>query len=48
MGDGGKGDTQRPTDWDKFNKNFDEIFGKKQPEPETKEPPKEGNNHVWK
>jgi hypothetical protein len=25
----GKGDVPRPTDWDKFSKNFDEIFGKK-------------------
>ena len=40
MSDGGKGDTQRPTDWDKFNKNFDDIFGKKedkQEKPEQKE-----------
>ena len=28
----GKGDSPRPTDWDKFSKNFDEIFGKKKPE----------------
>ena len=27
MSDGGKGDTQRPTDWKKFNANFDKIFG---------------------
>ena len=26
----GKGDVPRPTDWDKFSKNFDEIFGKKE------------------
>lgn len=25
----GKGDAPRPTDWEKFYKNFDEIFGKK-------------------
>lgn len=25
----GKGDFPRPTDWDRFSKNFDEIFGKK-------------------
>jgi uncharacterized HAD superfamily protein len=25
----GKGDTQRPTDYDKFNENFEKIFGKK-------------------
>ena len=39
MSDGGKGDTQRPVDWDKFSKNFDEIFGKKTngPEPETRD-----------
>jgi hypothetical protein len=29
MSDGGKGDTQRPTDWEKFNANFDAIFGRK-------------------
>ena len=25
----GKGDAPRPTDWERFSKNFDEIFGKK-------------------
>ena len=25
----GKGDAPRPTDWDKFSENFDEIFKKK-------------------
>ena len=25
----GKGDTQRPTNWDHFSENFDRIFGKK-------------------
>ena len=25
----GKGDAPRPTDWDKFSDNFDNIFGKK-------------------
>ena len=25
----GKGDAPRPTDWDKFSKNFDNIFKKK-------------------
>ena len=25
----GKGDKQRPTDYDKFSENFDRIFGKK-------------------
>jgi len=29
MSDGGKGDTQRPTNWEKFNANFDAIFGRK-------------------
>lgn len=30
MSDGGKGSTQRPTDYDKFASNFDAIFrGKK-------------------
>lgn len=29
-GDGGKGDTQRPTDHEKFGSNYDNIFGKKQ------------------
>jgi hypothetical protein len=24
----GKGDTQRPTNWDSFSENFDRIFGK--------------------
>lgn len=28
-GDGGKGDKQRPTNWDHFSENFDRIFGKK-------------------
>lgn len=27
----GKGDTQRPTNWDHFSENFDRIFGKKVP-----------------
>jgi hypothetical protein len=25
----GKGDAPRPTDWEKFSNNFDNIFGKK-------------------
>ena len=29
MSDGGKGDKQRPTDKQKFDENFDKIFGKK-------------------
>jgi len=29
MNDGGKGDTQRPTDYEKYSDNFDLIFGKK-------------------
>ena len=28
-GDGGKGSQQRPTDYDKFEKNFEMIFGRK-------------------
>lgn len=27
-GDGGKGSTQRPTNYDSFSENFDRIFGK--------------------
>jgi hypothetical protein len=27
-GDGGKGDTQRPTDYKKYNDNYDNIFKK--------------------
>lgn len=29
--DGGKGDKQRPTDQQKYNENYDRIFGKKEP-----------------
>lgn len=29
MSDGGKGSKQRPTDKDKYNENYDRIFGKK-------------------
>ena len=29
MSDGGKGSKQRPTDRQKFEENFDRIFGKK-------------------
>jgi len=29
MGDGGKGSKQRPTDRQKFEENFDRIFGTK-------------------
>ena len=25
----GKGDTQRPTNWDSFSENFEKIFGSK-------------------
>jgi len=32
----GKGDKQRPTDQQKFQENFDRIFGKKQPQPTEK------------
>mgnify|MGYP003331166988 CR=1 FL=1 len=28
---GGKGSKQRPTDKDKYNENYDRIFGKKDP-----------------
>lgn len=28
----GKGDAPRPTDWEKFSNNFDNIFKKKQDE----------------
>lgn len=30
MSDGGKGSTQRPTDQQKFNDNWEAIFGRKQ------------------
>jgi hypothetical protein len=33
-GEAGKGDTQRPTDWDKFSENFEKIFGSKPTEKE--------------
>jgi len=29
MSDGGKGSKQRPTDFEKFSDNYDQIFGKK-------------------
>lgn len=32
----GKGDKMRPTDWDKFNANFEKIFGSKLTEKEKK------------
>ena len=35
MGDGGKGSKQRPTDRQKFEENFDRIFGKKKDEQTT-------------
>jgi len=44
----GKGDAPRPTDWEKFSNNFDNIFKKKQDDPattvlrETEEPPEQG------
>ena len=31
MSDGGKGSKQRPTDFDKFNANYDAIFRKPDP-----------------
>lgn len=30
----GKGDTQRPTNWDSFSENFEKIFGSKPTEKE--------------
>ena len=30
MSDGGKGSKQRPTDYNKFSSNYDQIFGKKE------------------
>ena len=39
----GKGDAPRPTDWDKFSKNFDNIFKKKdkdgKPQEQNRESP---------
>jgi hypothetical protein len=32
MSDGGKGSKQRPTDKDKYNDNYEKIFGKKKKE----------------
>jgi hypothetical protein len=32
MSDGGKGSTQRPTDKQKFDENYDKIFRKKTPQ----------------
>jgi hypothetical protein len=32
MSDGGKGSKQRPTDKDKYNENYEKIFGKKKKE----------------
>jgi hypothetical protein len=29
MSDGGKGSKQRPTNFEKFSNNYDQIFGKK-------------------
>ena len=37
MSDGGKGSTQRPTDHDKYSKNYDAIFGKKKQDKEKKD-----------
>ena len=31
----GKGDAPRPTDWEKFSQNFDNIFKKKQDDTAT-------------
>lgn len=35
-GDGGKGDTQRPTNHKSFAENFDLIFGKKREQEDAK------------
>jgi hypothetical protein len=35
----GKGDAPRPTDWDKFSENFDNIFKKKDKEEKKDELP---------
>ena len=37
----GKGDAPRPMDWDKFSKNFDNIFKKKEKDGEQKEQSRE-------
>jgi len=42
----GKGDAPRPTDWDKFSKNFDEIFGKKDEKQRSETPPPENNGEA--
>jgi hypothetical protein len=42
----GKGDAPRPTDWDKFSENFDNIFKKKEKnETSTTPPTKEDGTH---
>ncbi len=33
MSDGGKGSTQRPTDYEKYSTQYDAIFGKKPVKP---------------
>lgn len=38
--EGGKGSKQRPTDKQKFDANFDRIFGTKDKKPEEKTKPK--------
>ena len=40
MGDGGKGDKQRPTNHKTFSENFDRIFGTKHERSGTMEDPK--------
>lgn len=40
----GKGDAPRPTDWDKFSENFDNIFGKKKKDEQPSETPQAPND----
>ena len=40
----GKGDAPRPTDWDKFSKNFDEIFKKKEQREQQERKERESND----
>lgn len=44
--DGGKGDTQRPTDHKKFSDNYDLIWGKKAPEEKSAEPKQQPQDDV--
>lgn len=40
----GKGDAPRPTDWEKFSNNFDNIFGKKEKNEQGSTPPQTKDN----